>query len=555
MHLGIAALLWASALGAAPALRAAAPPAGPEPVDWETVNRIRHEGFQRSQVEDTLSYLTDVIGPRLTGSPALARANHWTRDRLDDWGLENARVEAWGRFGRGWSLGRTTIHMLSPRATPLPALPLAWTPGTDGRVRGEARRAKLSRESDFEEYRGKIAGKILFLDDGRDLVPGPEATFERYTAEELEELTQYPIPGEPEAERYRRRRIERYRFRKARNRFLAEQGALATVEMSTRDHGILRVGAGGSREPGESPGVTGLVMAAEHYNWIVRLLERGLAVELELDVEARFHGQDLEAYNTLAEIPGTDLAEQLVMVGAHLDSWHPAAGSNDNAAGCAVVMEAVRILKAIGAEPRRTIRVALWTGEEQGLLGSRAYVETHFASRPPPEDSDARSLPKSLWPATWPLQLEPAHADFSVYFNLDNGSGRIRGVYTQGNVAVGPIFARWLEPFHDLGADTVSHRDTGGTDHLPFDRVGLPGFQFIQDDLDYTSRTHHTDLDHFDHAVVDDLKQASVILASFLYHAAMRDEKLPREPLPRPPPSTGKRKDHAREDAASTTAR
>ena len=276
-------------------------------------------------------------------------------------------------------------------------------------------------------------------------------------------------------------------------------------------------------------------MMAEQYRWISRLLDGDIEVELEVEVAARFHDQDLMAYNTVAEIPGTDRGDELVMVGAHLDSWHPASGANDNAAGCAVAMEAVRILQALGIKPRRTIRIALWSGEEQGLLGSRRYVEQHFASRPEPDDPETHELPRALWPESWPIEYKPEYEKLSAYFNMDNGAGKFRGIYTQSNVAVVPIFRRWIEPFADLGAETVSNRNAGGTDHLSFDRYGLPGFQFIQDQLDYSTRTHHTHLDHADHARENDLKQASVIMASFVYHAAMRDQLLPRKPKPREP--------------------
>jgi hypothetical protein len=499
------------------------------------VNRIRGEGLGRSRVMETLSHLTDVIGPRLSGSPGLRQANQWTRDRLAEWGLADARVESWGRFGRGWSFDRVSVHLLRPRAAPLLALPEAWTPSTGGPVRGLAKRVTLADQDDFEAQRGKLRGLVLFLDDERDAPKPDQPEFRRYTSEELEELTEYPVSRAYDAGENRKRAVERYRFGKQLREFLAAEGVLATVEVSSLGAGIVRVGGGGSRQPGEETGPPSLMMAAEHYGWILRLLERGEEVELEIDVVARFHDDDLDGYNTLAEIPGTDRRDEVVMAGAHLDSWHTAAGANDNAAGSAVVMEAARILQALGVRPRRTIRVALWSGEEQGLLGSRAYVERFFATRPEPTDPEVRALPRALWPRTWPLTLRPAHAKISGYFNIDNGSGRIRGIYTQGNVAVGPIFQRWLEPFEDLGADTVTHRDTGSTDHVPFAAVGIPGFQFIQDWLDYQTRTHHSNLDHYDHAVGDDLKQASVVLASFLYHTAMRDEMLPRGPMPQPP--------------------
>ena len=509
---------------------------GEEPVDWEMVTRIRDEGLERSRVVETVQHLSDVIGPRLTGSPGLATANEWTRQRLEEWGLQEARLERWGPFGRGWTFERVAAHVVEPRSTPLSALPQAWTPGTNGLVRGEVVSARLDSAEDLEELRGQVRGKILLLSTDRPPSGEDEPAVRRFDGDGLSQLVEFPIDEDADDPRrsYRARARERWELQRQRNRFLADEGAVATLEMSSRDGGILRVGGAGSREAGQSVGVPALVASAEQVRWISRLLAAGQRVVLELDVEATFYDADPMAYNTVAEIRGSDLRQELVMAGAHLDSWHAATGSTDNAAGVAVVMEAARILQAVGARPRRTIRVALWTGEEQGLLGSRAYVREHFAARPEPEDSELRELPLNLWPETWPIQYKSGWERLSAYFNLDNGSGRIRGVYTQGNLGVVPIFERWLLPFRDLGADTVTNRSTGGTDHLPFDAVGLPGFQFVQDALDYSTRTHHTHLDHFDHASAADLKQASVILASFLYHAAMRDEKLPRKPRPQP---------------------
>jgi carboxypeptidase Q len=515
-----------------------------EPLDWEMVNRIRDEGFNRSQVMATLEHMTDVIGPRLTGSPGARAANEWTRDKLTEWGLENARLEAWGPFGRGWSFSRVSVQMLSPRQVTLMAVPQAWTPGTGRKpARGKAIEIEVEKEEDLAEYAGKLKGKIVFLGDGRAIEPQEGPLSERFSQERLEEITAFDMPDPSALRKFLKRRLEEQQFRKALNEFLEEEKAAATVVISSRDYGILRVGGAGSRQPGESVGVPSVAMTAETYNWILRLLEDGTEVELEIEVAARFHDDDLMAYNTLAEIPGTDKADEIVMVGAHLDSWHAGTGSNDNGAGCAVAMEAVRILKALGVAPRRTIRVGLWTGEEQGLLGSLAHVESLYASRPEPEDPEERKRPSYTWTKRWPITVQPAHEEFSVYFNLDNGSGKIRGIYTQGNAAAGPIFRRWLEPFHDLGADTVTNNDTRGTDHLSFDSYGLPGFQFIQDWLDYFTATHHTNLDVFDHARADDLKQASVIMASFLYHAAVRDERFPREPMPQEPPPAAEEDD------------
>ncbi|MCZ6726017.1 MAG: M20/M25/M40 family metallo-hydrolase [Acidobacteria bacterium] len=525
---------------------AAARSAAEETLDWDAINRIRDEGFQRSQVMETLRQLTDELGPRLTGSPQGQAASRWTRDRLAEWGLANAHLEAWGPFGRGWSFTRSAVHMKAPRETPLLALPKAWTPGPKKAIRGLAMKVKIESEDDFEQYRGKLKSKILFTAEARELEPDDEAAFQRKTQADLEQLGAFPIPGEP-SDFLQRSRKRRELLRKL-NEFLVEEKALATVDISSRDGGTLRLGGAGSRETDESVGVPAVVMALEHYNWILRLLDDEQEVELEIDVRARFHDDDLMSYNTIAEFPGSDLAHEVVMLGAHLDSWHAGTGANDNAAGCAVMMEAVRILKALDLTPRRTIRIALWTGEEQGLLGSRAFVAQHLASRPETEDEEELKLPPFLRERTWPISPKGEHETFSAYFNLDNGSGKIRGVYAQSNAAAVPIFKRWLEPFHDLGADTVVTRNTGGTDHLAFDAVGLPGFQFIQDQLDYSTRTHHTNLDVYDHAVEDDLKQASVIVASFVYHAAMRDEKFPRKAMPQRPVEKPKKKGD--EDAA-----
>ena len=476
--------------------------------------------------------LTEELGPRLTGSPNMKAANEWTRDELASWGLDGAHLESF-EFGRGWTFTEASVHMVAPSKQPLSALPKAWTPGTNGTVRGEAMRVDIDSLDDLEQYRGKVAGKILFTEKARTVEDGDDIRFRRHTDDGLEELTKFPIPGgQDERSAFRERFRKRYEMREAYHDFLTAEGVLATVELSSRDYGIIRVTGGGSREPDENPGVTVLAMATEHYNRVVRHLEAGETVELEIRVDAQFHDEETLAYNTVGEIPGSDLAHELVMLGAHMDSWHAGVGATDNAAGSSVVLEAMRILTAIGVKPRRTIRVALWSGEEQGLIGSREFVREHLAYREikPGEEK----LPRFLRDDSGPLTLKPGHEHFAAYFNLDNGSGKIRGVWAQENAAVVPIFQAWLEPFHDLGAETVSLRNTGGTDHLSFDAVGLPGFQFIQDRLDYQTRTHHTHLDTYDHLREDDLKQASVIMASFVYHAAMRDEKLPRKPMPKP---------------------
>jgi hypothetical protein len=506
-----------------------------EPVDLAMITRIREEGYNNSKVMDTAERLTDVLGPRLTGSPKLKEANEWARQQMADWGLKNAHLEPWGPFGRGWVLERSVVQMVAPQRVPLIAYPKAWTPGTSGVVRAKVVRANLKDKDDLEKQKGKLAGLIVMLSAERALAAPDKPLFKRYSEDELTELSHFDT-----GERFAFNRdefLQRSRFQKTLREWLAAEKVTATIEVSERDGGVVRVMGGGSRRVGEETGPLAMVMAAEHYNRLVRLLDAKQDVELELDVQSRFVDDDLNAYNTVAEIPGTDKADEVVMLGAHLDSWHAGTGATDNAAGCAVAMEAVRILQALGVKPRRTIRVALWTGEEQGLLGSRAYVQEHLASRPVPADPVERDL--GLWMRRGPVTVKPAHAKFSSYFNLDNGTGKVRGIYTQRNAAALPIFESWIEPLRDLGVETVTNRSTGGTDHQSFDGVGLPGFQFIQDQADYTTRTHHTNMDVFDRLQKDDLTQASVVMASFVYNAAMRDALFPRKPMPvdRPEPS------------------
>lgn len=516
-----------------------------ESLDWTMMTRIRDEGFTNSKVMQTLSQLTDVLGPRLTGSPNARQANEWTRKQLEEWGLVNAHLESWGPFGRGWSFSKASVHMTQPAGVPLLAYPKAWTPGTDAAVKGKVVKAKIENDGDLEKWKGKLAGAIVMLGEPRELKPPDTVAFTRHAEKDLDELALFEIPG-PRQQGGRPRAPgdpttpqefrSRQRFQRTLREFLTAEKALATLESSRGDAGILFVQGGGSRVKGENPGPLALVMGAEHFNRIARLVELKQDVELELDVRAQFHDDDEMAYNTVAEIPGTDKKGEIVMLGAHLDSWHTGTGATDNAAGSSVAMEAVRILKALDVKPRRTIRIALWTGEEQGLLGSRAYVKEHFASRPDPKPEE-RELPSFLRRDTGPLTVKPEHARLSAYFNLDNGTGKVRGVYLQQNAAVRPIFEAWLKPFEDLGAKTLTMRNTGGTDHLSFDGVGLPGFQFIQDAGDYSTRTHHTNWDVYDRMQRDDMLQASVIMAAFVYNAAMRAEMFPRKPLPKDAPA------------------
>ena len=524
--------LLAVALGLSAPLMAA--PAA-EPVDLDAVTRIRAEAFHRSQVMDHLTYLTENIGPRLTNSPAMAAANAWTRGKFNEWGLSNVHDDAFPAFGRGWEFTHASVQMVGDRVLPLHALPKAWTPGTDGTVEGELVRVQIKTKADLEKYRGKLAGKILLLGDSREYKRGTEADSHRHDATSLEGLQQFTVPKTSTADREKRLKEYNDRVELGRlvNEFFVEEGALGAVSLSNWDNGIIRVAGGGSRKAGESAGIPEMVMITEHFNPLVRALEAGETIKLRMRVDAQFTNEgDEPGYNTIAEIRGSGpKADEIVMIGAHMDSWHTGTGAADNGAGVAVVMEAMRILKAAGLKPKRTIRVALWSGEEQGLIGSQDYVARRFAAWPEPTDPAQKALPASLREPTGPLQKFRDYDRFSAYFNMDNGSGRFRGIYAQENLAAMPIFEAWLKPFQDVGATTVVSRNTGSTDHVSFDRVGLPGFQFIQDRLDYFSNVHHTHLDTWDHIEAEDLKQAAAIMASFAWHAAQREEMLPRKPL------------------------
>ena len=503
-----------------------------EKVDLETITRIRNEGFHNSQVMELASGLMDSIGERLTGSPNMKRANAWTRDKLTEMGLSNAHLEAWGPFGRGWANQYVNVRMMSPDIAPLLAYAKAWTPGTNGVVSGKCIRANIEKKEDFEKYRGKLAGMIVILGPDAEVKPITEAPFNRLSAEDLDKISEYQIPGEHPPFRLSEM-LRRRQFTKDLNQFFADEKVLAVIDHSrgTAGGGTVFVQSGGSYKPGETTTVPQLTMATEHWSRIARLLDEKQDVTLELNVNNTFYDDDPMQYDTIAEIPGTDKKDEIVMLGAHLDSWHAGTGATDNGAGTIVMMEAVRILKALDIKPRRTIRIGLWSGEEEGLLGSQGYVEKHFGSRPPMNDPNMQGMPTLLRREAGPVTVKPEQAKISGYFNVDNGSGKIRGVYLQENEAAAPIFEAWMQPFKDLGMTTLTMRNTGGTDHLSFDAVGIPGFQFIQDPIEYETRTHHSNMDVYDRLQPEDLKQAAVIVASFVYEAAMRDQMLPRKPI------------------------
>ena len=521
----------------------------PEIPDLEFITRLRDEEFNHGELMNIMSYLTDDIGPRLTGSPNMKKANEWTRDQFAKWGMVNAHVEPWGTFGRGWAYQLCEVRMVSPDYMQFLALPEAWTPGTNGPIRGEVVQLVATTSADLEKYKGKLAGKIVMIGDPRIADPSEKPLFRRDDDAELAKTAEFQIPmggpGGPNPA-MRQQFMERFRFQRDLTKFLTDEHVAAVLDLTRMPgvDGTIFVQSGGSYDKGKTVTFPRITLAAEHYGRMARLLAKKVPVQVELNVEAQFYDDDDKGYDTVAEIPGVDpkLKEQLVMLGGHLDSWHAGEGATDNGAGSVVAMEAVRLLKKLGVQPRRTIRVALWSGEEEGLLGSRGHVKNHFGGRPEPPPSRDDNTPSFMRPPRGPLELKPEQKLVSAYFNLDNGTGKVRGVYLQGNELVAAMFQKWMEPFRDLGMTTLTMRNTGGTDHLSFDAVGIPGFQFIQDPMDYDTLTHHSNLDVYEHIRAEDLKQAAVIEACFVYNAAMLDEMLPRKPIrheefepPKPP--------------------
>src|SRR5437867_5292297 len=490
-----------------------------EKVDLDAIYKIKDEGLNHSQVMDTLSYLTDVYGARLTGSPQIRAAGDWVKKKLTEWELVHVQTEPWGPFGRGWTNENITARAISPSVSfPVIAYPKAWTPGTNGPVEADLVTAVVTNDQDFDKFRGQLHGKYAMI----AAVPEVQAQFQapgrRLSDDELQNMSNQPVqpprgggPGQRGAPGGGRGNAPN--FNERRLKFFLDEGVIATIEPGQGSGGTVFVQSGGGRNLTDAPVPPQVVMSVEHYGRLWRMLERKVPVRLEMDIQNKFLDDDLNSFNIVGEIAGMDKADELVMLGAHFDSWHSGTGATDNAAGSAVMMEAMRILKATGLKMRRTVRLALWTGEEEGILGSRAYVTQHFADR-----TD--------------MKLKPDHSKFSAYFNLDNGTGTIRGVYLQGNEAVAPIFQAWMQPFKNLGMTTLTIRSTGGTDHLSFDAVGLPGFQFIQDPIEYNSRTHHSNMDVYERIQPADLMKDAVIVATFAYNAANRDEKLPRKPLP-----------------------
>jgi carboxypeptidase Q len=516
-----------------------------EDINYSMYQQIREEGLKHSHVMEYASALMDGIGPRLTGSPNLKHANEWTRDQFTAMGCANAHLEDWGEFGMGWQQLNTWVRMSSPDTAVFIAQAAPWSPSSNGAINAEAVSMEVKKVEDLDKYKGKVAGKIVLYGEMREVKPVDKPLFERYDDKDLAKLVDHPVAPERDYEEYMKTYAERTELREKTKAFLVSEHALAVILPSRdgRDGG----GSGGTIfDDGSLGGFSYqrdhaipfpvVVMAIESYGRVFRLLKAHVPVNIEMNVDTKFFGDHEHGFDTIAEIPGTDpkLKDELVMVGGHLDSWAAATGATDNGAGTVVAMEVMRILNALHVKPRRTIRVGLWTGEEQGLYGSQGYVKQHFGFVPLSTTPEEMKKPEWMRKPAGPVELKPDQQNISGYFNVDNGSGKIRGIYLEENAAIAPIFTQWIDPLKDLGVSTITLRHTGGTDHESFDAVGIPGFQFIQDPLDYGSRTHHSNQDTYERLQSGDLAQAATVEAIFVYNTAMRDQMLPRKPLPHP---------------------
>ena len=491
-----------------------APAYSQENADLEMIYKIKTEGIRNSQIQDLAYNLTDLMGPRLSGSTNLRRARQWTADKFTEWGLSNVKIDTYGEFGRGWDVKKSYIAMKDPYYAPLIGYPKAWTDGTGGLINSEVILLDIQSEADFEKYKGTLNGKVIMLPTTLSTSPAFEPEARRLTEEDLANRKEVSVGGG--GGRYTPAQLQQMRDQRALdqkvNDFLLEEGIALRISGTRGNFGTVFHTRAGSYSTAKNKTIPEMEIALEHFGRIERLLKNGQTVTVDAEIEVEWLDDDYKGYNVLAEIPGTDktLKPELVLLGAHLDSWHAGTGANDNAAGVVVMMEAIRILKTLGVQPKRTIRIALWGEEEQGLFGSRGYVQKYVADR--------QTLDKK---GEWDK--------ISAYYNVDNGSGKIRGIYLEGNDQLVPIFEKWFEPFHEMGAKTITRRNTGSTDHVAFDAVGVPGFQFIQDPIEYSTRTHHSNMDVYDHLMQDDLKQIATIVATFALNAAQQSSLMPRK--------------------------
>jgi carboxypeptidase Q len=521
-----------------------------ENLDLEMYGRIRVEGLDHSHIMEYASGLFDGIGPRLTGSPNMAKANAWTRDQLTAMGCANAKLESWGEFGMGWRQISTSVDMATPDTAVLIAQATPWSPATPGAVTAEVIAVPYPQdENDLAQWKGKLAGKIILFGRPPVVPPDPAPLLQHYDEAKLRQIFDYPLDGdfkdqsvESPDPNFWAAVFKQVNFKEKISKFFADEHAVAIFLSSyAGDGGIMRddnneaMGQRVFMADHKQP-IPSAVLANEGFGRIARLLQAGVPVTATVNINTQFTGEHEQGYNTIAEIPGTDpnLKEQVVMLGGHLDSWIAGTGATDDGAGAIIAMEAMRILTALHVQPRRTIRIALWSGEEQGEYGSLNYVRNHFATVGLSTDPAQMEVPDFLRQQVGPLKTKPEYGLISGYFNIDNGGGRLLGIYTENNAAIGPIFEQWIKPLKDIGVTTVSSRKTGGTDHESFDQAGIPGFQFIQDPRDYETRSVHTNQDVYERLSPSDLKQAAVVEATFVYDTAMRQQMLPRKPLPQP---------------------
>jgi carboxypeptidase Q len=509
------------------ALCVAVPGISKTPVDGEVLNRIADAGFNHGEVVETAEYLADHIGGRMTNSPAMRTAERWTQARFKAWGLKNVHTEAYD-FGRGWWIESSHVRMLTPRVLELRAIPIAWTPRTQGAISAPIIVAPMRTVRDFPDWKGKLAGKIVLVSWPEALKEDVEPLFKRLDDGEVAKHDKYEEPTyDPEIHQ---KVVDRLLFRRKLDDFLAGEGAVAAAVMSRSPVRLVH-GEGYSFQAGMSPRLPQVELSSEDYRRLARLAKQG-EVRLEIDSNVHYEDSDLHANNVFADLPGKDAKAGYVMAGAHLDSWVAGDGAADNGVGCAIVMEASRILASIAVQPKRTIRFALWSGEEQGLFGSAAFIQQHLARRPAPKDPEIAALGPYFGPEAYPIEVLPGYREMVGYFNVDNGSGKFRGLYAEGNFAAMPILKEWLAPFASLGAAAVVAEPTDSTDHQLMSEIGLPAFQFVQDPLDYSSTVHHTDADTFDHLRPDDVRQAAVIMATVLLDAANTEAPLPGKPVP-----------------------
>jgi hypothetical protein len=488
--------------------------------DPAIIDKIINEGLNNSEIEELSFWLTDYAGPRLTASSGLDRGNEIARKKMEEYGFKNVVIEEVRDFSRGgWDNIKTYVAMTKPYYTAFTANPIAWTGSTKGMIKDQVVLVKIEAEEDFAKYRGTLKGKIVMVPSSTEYRVNFNPLARRYTDEELANMANPPAPRGDQAQRRTPQAGQRPGGNMANQVSLRRQ---ITEFLVSEEVGVILNNSGSFNVPrssgasytmGNPEPICQINLPIEAFGRIQRLLAHNVPVEMEIDIQNKFNNTN-KVFNVMGEIPGTDpgLRDEIVLLGGHYDAWHGSTGAADNASGGIVMIEAMRILNELGIKPRRTIRVALWGGEEQGLHGSRGYVEKYLQSPESGEKLDG-------------------YDKYQVYFNMDNGTGKFRGIYLQGNEAAIPVMEEWFKPFAEMGCTTITLRNTGSTDHTSFDRIGLPGFQFIQDPIEY-SRGYHTIMDTYERLIMDDLKHNAVVIATLAYNAAMMDGKFPRKPVP-----------------------